>query len=79
MAKERDPDLNEEEYIRLDEIREEHWRDVAYESDDKKNIHALKWEVYVQEKEELIKSFFVSVTHPRGEGCLDLCEGSYHR
>ena len=29
VAEERDPDLNEEEDIRLDAIMEEHWRDVA--------------------------------------------------
>ena len=29
MAEERDPDLNEKEGIRLDEIGEEHWRYVA--------------------------------------------------
>ena len=29
MAEERDLDLNEEEDIRLDAIREEHWRDVS--------------------------------------------------
>ena len=29
VAEERDPDLNEEEDIRLDEIREDNWRDVA--------------------------------------------------
>ena len=29
VAEERDPDLNEEEDIRLDEIREEHWRDIT--------------------------------------------------
>ena len=27
------PDLNEEEYIRLDEIMEDHWRDVAEEQE----------------------------------------------
>ena len=48
MAEERDPDLNEEEDIILDEIREEHWRDVAEEGDDKKKIHELRWEVYVK-------------------------------
>ena len=47
---ERDVDPNEEEDIRLDAIREEHWRDVAYEGDDKKKIHALSWEVYFKEK-----------------------------
>ena len=41
VAEERDPDLNEEEDIRMDEIREDHWRDVAEEGDDKKKIHYL--------------------------------------
>ena len=51
VAEERDPDLNEEEDIILDEIREEHWRDVSEEGDEKKKIHALRWDVYVKEKE----------------------------
>ena len=51
--------------IRLDEIREDHWIYLAEESNDKKNIHALRWCVYVKEKEELItRSFSVSVPHP---------------
>ena len=81
MAEDRDPDMNEKEDIILDEIREEHWRGVAEECDDKKNIHALRWEVYTKEKEDLIKrEFLVPVPHPKGGGnCLDLCEGSYHR
>ena len=58
VAEERDPYLNEKEDIRLDEIREEHWRDVAKEGDDKKNIHALRWGVYVKDKEDLIKRDF---------------------
>ena len=48
MAEERYPDLNEEEDIRLDEIGEKHWRDVAEEDDEKKKIYALRWEVYVK-------------------------------
>ena len=48
VVEERDPDLNEEEDIRLDEIREEHWRDIAEEGGDKNKIHALRWEVYVK-------------------------------
>ena len=55
VAEERDPDLNEKEDIRLDEIWEDHWRYIAEENDDKKNIHAIMWEVYVKEKEALIK------------------------
>ena len=42
VAEERYPDLNEEEDIRLDLIKEEHWRDVAEEGDDKKKIHDLR-------------------------------------
>ena len=51
--------------IRFDEIWEDHWRYLAEESNDKKNIHALRWCVYVKEKEEIITSLFsVSLPHP---------------
>ena len=43
VVEERDPDLNEEEDIRLDKIREEHWRDVSEVGGYKKKIHALRW------------------------------------
>ena len=66
-AEERDPELNEKEDIRLDEIRGEHWRGASEEGHNKKKIHALRWKVYVKEKEELIKrEFLVSFTHPKG-------------
>ena len=43
VAEERDPDLNEEEDdIRMDAIREEHGRNVAEESYNKKKIHFMK-------------------------------------
>ena len=32
------------------EVLEYHWRDIAEETDDKKKIHALRWEVYIKEK-----------------------------
>ena len=71
VAEERDPDLNQKEDIRLDEIWEEHWRDISQEGDDKKNIHALRWEVYVKEKKGLIKrEFLLSVPHPKGGGIV---------
>ena len=50
VTEERYPDLNEEEDIKLDEIMEEHWRDISEEGDNKKNINALRWELYVKEK-----------------------------
>ena len=66
MVEERDPDLDDMDDIRFDEIWEDHWRDLAEESNDKKKIHALRWCVYVMEKEELItRSFLVSVPHPK--------------
>ena len=74
VAEERDPDLNEMENIRLDEIREYHWRDIAEENDDKKKIHALRWNIYVKEKEELImRAFSVSVPHPKGGTIVWIC------
>ena len=45
VSEEIDADLNEEEDIRLDVIREEHFRYVAEEGDDKNNVQALRWEV----------------------------------
>ena len=44
VAEERDPDLNQEEDSILYAIREEQWRGVSEEGDDKKKIHALRWE-----------------------------------
>ena len=43
VSEERDPDLNEDEDIILDAIREDHWRDIYDEGEDKKNIHVLRW------------------------------------
>ena len=50
----------------MDVTREEHWRDVAEDGDDKKNIHALRWEFYSKEEEKLIKRYFlVSLPYPK--------------
>ena len=42
VVEDRDPDLDEMDDIRFDEIWEDHWRDLAKESNDKKKIHALR-------------------------------------
>ena len=74
VVEERYPDLNEKEDIILDEIRKKNWRDVAEEGDDKKKIYTLRWEMYVKEKEELIKrEFLVSVPHPKGGAIVWTC------
>ena len=41
VTEERDPDLNEEEDIRMEDSSEEYWRGVSEEGGDKKKIHAL--------------------------------------
>ena len=59
--------LNEEEDIRMEDIMEEHWKDISEDGDYKSNIHALMWDVYIIEKEYLIKrNVLVSVLHPKG-------------
>ena len=71
VVEERDPDLNGMEDIRFDEIREDHWRDLAEGNDNKKKIHALRWYVYVKEKGELItRSFSVSVHESSSYRCF---------
>ena len=48
VAEDRDPDLNEEEDIRMEDSREEHWRDVSEDDEDNNKIHALKWDIYTR-------------------------------
>ena len=43
VAEERYPYLNEKEDVRLDANREEHWRYLAEEGDNKRKIHSLRW------------------------------------
>ena len=50
MSEERDPDLNEEEGIRMENNREENWRDVFECCGDKSNMHTLVWYVYTRDK-----------------------------
>ena len=61
MVEERYLDLNEEEDIILDAVREDSWRDISEEGENKKKIHDMRWEVYVKKKEDLIKRDFLDV------------------
>ena len=45
MLEERYPDLNEEEDIRMDDTRDEHWGDVVEDGEDNKSIHVMRWKV----------------------------------
>ena len=47
----------------MDGIRDEHWRDVSEEGDDKEKMHDLRREIYVKEKEELIKRYLWCLFH----------------
>ena len=58
VLEDRDMDLSKEEDIIMDGTRNEHWRGVAEDGDDKKNIHDLRWEVYFKYNEYLIKRDF---------------------
>ena len=74
MVEERDPDLNDMKDIRFDENWEDNWRDLAEENNDKKKVHALRWNVDIKEKEELImRAFSVSVPHPKGGTIIWAC------
>ena len=61
----------------MEDMRDENWRDISEDGEDKSKIHALRQDVYTIDKEELIKRYFlVFVPHPKGGGyCLELCEG----
>ena len=48
MSEVRDPDLNEEEDITMEDSREEHWRYVAEDGEHKKKIWFLRLEVYTK-------------------------------
>ena len=54
--------------------KEKHWRDVAEDFEDKSKIHALRWDVYTQEKEVMIKKeFSVAILHPKGGNIVWIC------
>ena len=55
VSEEIDLDLNQEEDIRMDGSMEDHWRDIYDEGDNNNNIHALRWEVYIKDKQDFIK------------------------
>ena len=74
VLEDRDPDLNEEENIRIEESRGGHWGDVSEYGEDKSNMHSLRWFVYTVYKEELIKRCFsMSVPHPKGGNIFWTC------
>ena len=50
VSEEKDPNLKEEDDIRMEDSREENWSFVAEDGEDKINITALGWYVYTVDK-----------------------------
>ena len=62
----------------MDTIWEETRRDVSEERKYKKKMHALSWEIYVKEKEELInRNVLASVPHPKGGNIVWTCVNNH--
>ena len=58
----------------MEDIREERWRDVADDGEDKNNIRALRQYAYTQDKDQLIKrEFSVYVPHTKGGNIVWTC------
>ena len=74
VLEERDPDLNEEQDIRMEDSREDHWRDFSEDGEDNSNICSLSWDVYKKKNQQIRKrSFLVSTPHPEGGGIVWTC------
>ena len=59
-----DPDGDEMEDVNLDDDMENHWRMVSEDNDggvdDKKSLlHAKRWDLYVNEKKQLVKGKYL--------------------
>ena len=67
VLEERNPDLNEDEDIIMEDSRAEHWRDFDKDGEDNSNIHAPRWDIYTRDKEYLTKrEFSLSDLHTKG-------------
>ena len=55
MLEERDPDLDGEGDIKMTDSREEQWRDIADYDKNSSIIHAIGWDVYMNQKNKLTK------------------------
>ena len=54
--------------------RWDHLRGISEDGCYKINIHALKWDVYTKEKQQLINiKFLVTIAYPKGWGVVYTC------
>ena len=75
LREEGDPELElEEDFIYLDDW-ENHRKDVIVVSNEEKdNVHTMRWEVYMRDKEELKnKHFSVAVPNMKGGNIVWTC------
>ena len=77
ISEERDPDLDEEEDIRMEYSREEHWKYFYEDDKDKSKIHGpgVGCLHKIEGGVDKYRVFGVRSASERGEHCLDLCEG----
>ena len=75
VLEERDPYLEEEEDIGIQYSREEHRRDASEKNDEEKSkVNVLRFDVYMKQKEELIKiKFLLAVPHPKRGNIFGTC------
>ena len=60
-------DLDDDEDIRMTYSRENTYRYVSEDDEDRSRIHYLMWNVYMKEKDESTKRYFlVTVPHLKG-------------
>ena len=63
MELENDPDEEEKDDINIDDKRERHWRNVFEDNeggvDEKALLHAKRWDLYLNEKEKLVKGKYL--------------------
>ena len=71
MELEIDPDEEEKDDINIDDERERHWRNIFEDNeggvDEKALLHAKRWNLYLNEKESLVKGKYPYVLRRRSE------------
>ena len=71
VLEERDPEMNKEEDIIMEDSMDQNLSYVAEDGEDKSKITSMRWNVYKKEKEELTnRQFLMSVPYLKGENIV---------
>ena len=74
VSQEGESDVNQDGDIRMEDSWEEYWKYVADDGEDKKKIHALRWDVYTRYMKGFINiQFSLSIPHPKGGEIVQNC------